>query len=84
MKTTRGTHRDLAACFAWKQVEIGFPSLALRLAEARQWMVHVAPSWRSCEDQIEDGWVDMMGCVGSCYPYFVIFIVLGYRNILVF
>jgi hypothetical protein len=27
--------RDLAACFAWKRVGIGFPSLALRLAEVR-------------------------------------------------
>jgi hypothetical protein len=27
--------RDLAACFAWKQVRLGFPSIASRLAEAR-------------------------------------------------
>jgi hypothetical protein len=29
------TRRDLAACFVWKQVRLGFPSLASRLAEAR-------------------------------------------------
>jgi hypothetical protein len=34
-RTARDTHRDLAACFTWKQVTLGFPSLALRLAEAR-------------------------------------------------
>jgi hypothetical protein len=28
----RDTCRDLAACFEWKQVGLGFPSLALRLA----------------------------------------------------
>jgi hypothetical protein len=27
MKTVRGTHHDLAACYAWKQVGLGFPSL---------------------------------------------------------
>jgi hypothetical protein len=27
------TRRDLAACFAWKQVWLGFPSLAWRLTE---------------------------------------------------
>jgi hypothetical protein len=38
------THRDLAACFTWKQVWLGFSNLATRLAEARRQMVHVAPS----------------------------------------
>jgi hypothetical protein len=28
MRTTWDTRRDLAACFAWKQVWLGFPSLA--------------------------------------------------------
>jgi hypothetical protein len=35
MKMVLDTHRDLAACFAWKQVGLGFPSLASRLAKAR-------------------------------------------------
>jgi hypothetical protein len=29
-----GTHQGLAACFAWKQVGLGFLSLASRLVEA--------------------------------------------------
>jgi hypothetical protein len=29
------THCDIVACFAWKQVRLGFFSLASRLAEAR-------------------------------------------------
>jgi hypothetical protein len=33
IKMTWGTHQDLAACFAWEQVGLGFPSLASRLAE---------------------------------------------------
>jgi hypothetical protein len=34
IKTSRGTCRDLAACFAWKQVGLEFSSLATRLDEA--------------------------------------------------
>jgi hypothetical protein len=83
MKTAWGTHRDLAACFVWKQVGLGFLSLASRLAEVRWRVVHVAPSWRSREDQVEDGQVDALGCVRVCYPYFVIFILLGYMGIFV-
>jgi hypothetical protein len=36
MKTACGTHRDLVACFICKRVGLGFPSLALRLAEVRR------------------------------------------------
>jgi hypothetical protein len=35
MKTMWGMRRDLVACFTWKQVRLGFPSLALRLAEVQ-------------------------------------------------
>jgi hypothetical protein len=56
----------------------------LTLAEARRWVVHVASSRRLRHDQIEDGWVDVMGCVRPCYPYFTIFDVLGPRDIVVF
>jgi hypothetical protein len=38
------TRRDLASCFAWKQVSLGFSSLASILAEARRRVVHMAPS----------------------------------------
>jgi hypothetical protein len=34
----RGTHQDLSACFAWKQIGLGFSSLARRLVEVgRRW-----------------------------------------------
>jgi hypothetical protein len=35
MKTARGMHQDLAACFAWKQVGLEFSSLTSRGVEAR-------------------------------------------------
>jgi hypothetical protein len=69
--------RDLAASFTWKQVWIGFPSLASRLVEARWQVVHMTPSRRLHRSQVEDGWVDATGCVGPCYPCFAIFILLG-------
>jgi hypothetical protein len=45
MKTTRGTRRDLVACFSWKQVRLGFPTLKTGGGVAR--MVHAASSQRS-------------------------------------
>jgi hypothetical protein len=79
----RDMRRDMAACFAWKQVAIGFSSLALRLAEARQRVVHMAPLRRLHRDQVEDRRVDAMGYVRPCYPYFVVFYVLCNRGIVV-
>jgi hypothetical protein len=35
MKTVWDMYRDLAACFTWKGVRLGFRSLASRLAEVR-------------------------------------------------
>jgi hypothetical protein len=78
------THRDLVACFTGTQVVLGFPSLASRLVEARRRVVQVAPSRRLRQDQVEVGRVDVTDCVGPCYPYFVIFYVLGPRGIIVF
>jgi hypothetical protein len=46
-------------------------------------MVHVALSWRSREDEAEDGLVDVLGCIGLFYPNFVIFVVLGHKGSLV-
>jgi hypothetical protein len=57
---------------------------ASKLVEARRWVVHVATSRRSHEDEAEDGRVDVMGCIRFFYLNFVIFIVLGPRGILVF
>jgi hypothetical protein len=75
-------HQDLAACFTWKQVGLGFPSLASRLVEA--WMVHVASSQRLHREQFEYRQVNAMGCDGLCYPYFAVFDVLGTKGNLVF
>jgi hypothetical protein len=33
--------------------------------------------------QVEDGRVDVMGCVGPCYPCFAVFTLLGPRGIIV-
>jgi hypothetical protein len=55
-----------------------------KLAEARRQVMHVALSWRSREDQVEDGWINAMGYVRLCYPCFAVFFVLGYRGNLVF
>jgi hypothetical protein len=41
----------------------------------------VAPSWRLRRDEVEDRRVDIMGCVRSYYPYFIIFYVLNRRGI---
>jgi hypothetical protein len=77
------THQNLAACFVWKQVGLGFLSLASRLAEARRRVVHVAPSRRLHLSQVEDGRVDAMGCIEPCYPCFAVFILLVSRGIVI-
>jgi hypothetical protein len=68
----------------WKQVRLGFSSLASRLVEARLRVVHMASSRRSCRVEAEDERVDVMGCVGPFYLNIVVFIVLGLKGILVF
>jgi hypothetical protein len=84
MESVWDTRRDLAACFIWKQVGLGVPSLALRLAEALWWVVHVAPSWWLRRVQAEDGWIDATGCIGPFYLRIIIFYSLGPHSILVF
>jgi hypothetical protein len=44
----------------------------------------VAPSWRLRQVEVEDGRVDVTGCVGPFYPKIAIFYVLGTRGNLVF
>jgi hypothetical protein len=77
-------HRDLAACFMWKQVRLEFSSLASRLAETRRWVVHVAPSQRLHRVEAADGRVNTIGYVRPCYPYFIIFYILAPSVSLVF
>jgi hypothetical protein len=38
---------------------LGFPSLALKPAEVQRRVVHVALLWRLCQDQVEEGRVDV-------------------------
>jgi hypothetical protein len=47
------------------------------------WMVHVTLLQRLRRYQVENGWVDVTGCVRPCYPYFIIFIVLEHISSLV-
>jgi hypothetical protein len=59
----RDTHRDLVACFAWKQVRLGFPNFASKLVEERRWVVHVASLQRSSEGPNPQ----LSSVPGSCY-----------------
>jgi hypothetical protein len=44
----------------------------------------VKSSLRSREDEAKDGWVDATGCIEPFYPYFTVYVVLGFRGNLVF
>jgi hypothetical protein len=48
-----------------------------------RWVVHVAPSQRLRQSQVEGGRIDATGCIGLFYPTFVVFNVLGTRDIVV-
>jgi murein endopeptidase len=61
-----------------------FPSLALRLVEARLQVVHVAVSRRLCHDKVKDRQVDAMDCVRPFYPKIDVFYVLDPRGVLLF
>jgi hypothetical protein len=67
-----------------KQIGLGFPSLTSRLVEALLWVVHVTSSLMLRRDEVEDGWVDVTGCVGPSYPKISVFYVLYRRNNLIF
>jgi hypothetical protein len=77
-------HRDLAACFTWKQVALEFSSLASRLLETRRRVLYVALLQRLRRVEAEDGRVDVTGCVGPFYPKIIVFSVLDSRGNLVF
>jgi hypothetical protein len=70
--------------FTWKQITLGFLSFALRLAEARLRVVHVASLRRLCREEAEDRRVDATGCVGPFYPKIDVSSVLCPRGIVVF
>jgi hypothetical protein len=71
--SARGTRRDLAACFAWNQVTLGFLSVTSRLAVAQWRVVHVTSSRRMYWVEAEDRRVDATGCIRLFYPNFIIF-----------
>jgi hypothetical protein len=55
----------------------------LKTAEARRQVVHVAPSRRLHQRQVEDGRVDVTDCVGPCYLTFTVFNILDTKGIVV-
>jgi hypothetical protein len=46
-------------------------------------VVHVAPSQRLRQKQVEDGWVNAMGYVGPYYLTFAVFNVFGPKGTIV-
>jgi hypothetical protein len=67
-----------------KASQVRFSQYALKLVETRRRVVHMAPSKKSRGDQVEDGRVYAMSCIGLCYSYFIVFIILDIKDILVF
>jgi hypothetical protein len=71
-----------------KQVELGFPSFALKLVEERQRVVHVASSWRSRGSEAKDDQFNVVECgvveVGPSYPLLDAIFLLVHMGILVF
>jgi hypothetical protein len=47
-------------------------------------LCYVTLSRRLRRDQVKDGWVDAIGCVRPCYPYFIVSYVLVPMSIVVF
>jgi hypothetical protein len=55
---------------------------SLKTGGGTTWMVHVASSQRSCEDEADDRCVDAMDCIVLFYPNYVVG-VLGHQGSLV-
>jgi hypothetical protein len=56
----------------------------LKTSEGAAWMTHVSSLRRSREDEVKDGWVDVIGCIELFYSSFAVFIGLGHKGNLVF
>jgi hypothetical protein len=71
-----------------KASRVRISQFASRLADVRQYVVHVAPSRDSIVEVASSSnrkrQVDATGCVESCYPCFAVFILLVPRSIIVF
>jgi hypothetical protein len=63
--------------------QVRISQFASKLTDAWRWVVHMASSQRLRRGQVEDGWVDTIGCVRPFYPTFDVFIVLGCKGSLV-
>jgi hypothetical protein len=71
-----------------KQVGLGFPNFASKLANEQRQVGHVASSQRSRGSKAKDGWFDGVRCdaveVGPNYPSLDVIFLLAHRGILVF
>jgi hypothetical protein len=56
---------------------------SLKIGRGTTLMVHVASSWWSHGDEVEDGSVDATGYIRHFYPNFTVFIVFGHKGNLV-
>jgi hypothetical protein len=54
--------QHLVTCFVAKQVGLGFPSFASKLAKERWQVVHVESCWWSHGSEAKDGWFDGVRC----------------------
>jgi hypothetical protein len=80
MKMAWDTCQDLAACFACKQVKLGFLSLTSRLAEV--W--HGWSTWHHRGGRVElELKMDGSMCIRLFYPNFAIFVILSHKGSLV-
>jgi hypothetical protein len=54
---------------------------SLKTGGGTAWMVHMASSWRSHEDEVEDGPVDVTGYIRHFYPNFTVLLYLAIRAV---
>jgi hypothetical protein len=82
------TRQHPVACFVVKQVGLGFPSFASKLAKEGRRVVHVASLRRSRGSEAKDNWFDGVGSsaaeVGPNYPSLDVILLSAHRSILVF
>jgi hypothetical protein len=57
---------------------------SLKLVETQRRVVHVAPTRRSREEQVEDGQVDTTDFIRPFYLKIDVFFILGHMTVLVF
>jgi hypothetical protein len=84
----KDTCQHLTACFIKKQVRLGFPSFASKLAKEQRRVVHMASLETSCGSEAEVGRFDGIRCdtveVRPKYPFLGVISISAHRGILVF